>query len=100
MWLLKRVKIQKHQLGKSGDFFIKSVWTLISYLRLSEKFFIQYPGVADGIESDIKNLVSVMTFGNILPKGLYLDSLVRVAREELSLECDYLREAQASKRFK
>lgn len=30
---------------------------------------IQYPGVAQGIESDINNLVAVMNVWNILPKG-------------------------------
>lgn len=39
---------------------------------------IQYPGVADGIESDIKNLISVLNFGKIFPKGLYLDSFAVV----------------------
>lgn len=32
---------------------------------------IQYPGVAQGIESDIDNLVSVMKVWNIFPEGLY-----------------------------
>lgn len=30
---------------------------------------IQYPGVAEGIESDINNLISVMNVWDILPKG-------------------------------
>jgi aarF domain-containing kinase len=30
---------------------------------------IQYPGVADGIESDINNLLSIMQMGNFFPKG-------------------------------
>lgn len=33
---------------------------------------IQYPGVAEGIESDINNLVSVMKIWNIFPEGIYL----------------------------
>ncbi|KAI1718652.1 ABC1 family domain-containing protein [Ditylenchus destructor] len=56
---------------------------------------IQYPGVADSIDSDINNLMSVMNWGNIFPKGIFLDNFVSVARRELKAECDYVREAKA-----
>lgn len=39
---------------------------------------IQYPGVANGIESDIKNLITILNFGKIFPKGLYLDNFAMV----------------------
>ena len=61
---------------------------------------IQYPGVAAGIDSDIKNLVSIMNIGGLIPEGLYLDSVVRVAKRELGWECDYIREAECTRRFK
>uniref|UniRef100_A0A915JYD6 ABC1 atypical kinase-like domain-containing protein n=1 Tax=Romanomermis culicivorax TaxID=13658 RepID=A0A915JYD6_ROMCU len=61
---------------------------------------VQYPGVAESIESDINNLTGVLTYSNLLPKGLYLESMITVAREELALECDYLNEAKSSKKFK
>ena len=61
---------------------------------------IQYPGVADGIESDIKNLMSIMKFWKILPDGLFVDSLVKVARKELGWEVDYFREAESQLRFR
>ncbi|EFX89928.1 hypothetical protein DAPPUDRAFT_300027 [Daphnia pulex] len=60
---------------------------------------IQYPGVAKGIESDINNLVTVMNMWNILPKGMYLEEFIRVAKLELSWEVDYVREAECTKRF-
>ena len=31
---------------------------------------IQYPGVAEGIDSDINNLVAIMKVWNILPPGM------------------------------
>ena len=31
--------------------------------------------------------------------GLYIDEIVRVAREELAEECDYVREAKSQTRF-
>ncbi len=32
---------------------------------------IQYPGVAQGIESDIDNLMMVLKFWDVFPKGLF-----------------------------
>ncbi|RWS28734.1 aarF domain-containing protein kinase 4-like protein [Leptotrombidium deliense] len=61
---------------------------------------IQYPGVAEGIESDIKNLVSVLNLWNVLPEGLFLDSSLKAARKELGWEVDYIREAECTRRFK
>ena len=61
---------------------------------------VQYPGVADSIHSDLDNLQRLLVFSNVLPKGLYLDAMVKVAREELADECDYGREAAAQERFR
>ncbi|XP_035697718.1 atypical kinase COQ8B, mitochondrial-like [Branchiostoma floridae] len=60
---------------------------------------IQYPGVAKGINSDIDNLMSVLSVANVLPEGLYVDKLVDVARKELSWEVDYVREAEMTRTF-
>lgn len=38
---------------------------------------IQYPGVADSIESDIQNVKILLDYTNLIPKGLYLDSADR-----------------------
>lgn len=61
---------------------------------------IQYPGVAKSIDSDINNLMSVLSVWNVLPKGLYVDSVIAVAKKELAWEVDYMREAECSKRFR
>jgi len=61
---------------------------------------IQYPGVAEGIESDLNNLTRLITWTNLLPKGLYLDSLVKHTRRDLVQECDYLQEAGHQSAFK
>ncbi|GMT18562.1 hypothetical protein PFISCL1PPCAC_9859, partial [Pristionchus fissidentatus] len=61
---------------------------------------IQYPGVAEGIDSDIDNLVSIMSIGGLFPKGMFLDNFVKVARHELKDECDYEREARAGRKFR
>jgi len=61
---------------------------------------IQYPGVAEGIDSDINNLVAIMKVWNILPPALYLDEFIKVAKRELGWEVDYIREAENTRRFK
>ncbi|CAD6217207.1 GSCOCG00004724001-RA-CDS [Cotesia congregata] len=61
---------------------------------------IQYPGVAEGIQSDIDNLVGVLKVWNIFPEGMFIDNVVEVAKRELSWEVDYIREAECSKKFK
>lgn len=61
---------------------------------------IQYPGVASSIDSDLSNLSLLLTASRVLPKGLYLDKTIANARTELAWECDYVREANAAKRFR
>jgi aarF domain-containing kinase len=60
---------------------------------------VQYPGVAASISSDLNNLSLLLTASQLLPKGLYLDKTIANARTELAWECDYVREADAAKRF-
>ncbi|XP_061354048.1 protein ABC transporter 1, mitochondrial [Gastrolobium bilobum] len=61
---------------------------------------IQYPGVADSIDSDIENVKLLLNYTNLIPEGLYLDRAIKVAKEELSRECDYKLEAGSQKRFR
>lgn len=39
---------------------------------------IQYPGVADSIESDIENVRRLLDYTNLIPEGLYLDRAMKV----------------------
>jgi aarF domain-containing kinase len=49
--------------------------------------------VATSIESDIDNLINLMTVFNVFPPGLFIKEAVAVAKQELALECDYRHEA-------
>jgi len=60
---------------------------------------VQYPGVAKSIESDVDNLMRLISVANLLPRGLYVEQAVKVAKKELALECDYYYEAAAQARF-
>ncbi|XP_041928523.1 atypical kinase COQ8A, mitochondrial isoform X1 [Alosa sapidissima] len=61
---------------------------------------IQYPGVAQSINSDVNNLMTVLSMSNALPEGLFPEHLIEVMSRELALECDYVREAKCAKKFK
>ncbi|KAI8612168.1 ABC1 family-domain-containing protein [Chytriomyces sp. MP71] len=61
---------------------------------------VQYPGVAKSIDSDISYLRTLSLMSSILPRGMYLDNTLRVARMELGWECDYVREAASMSRMR
>ncbi|KAG2498015.1 hypothetical protein HYH03_004273 [Edaphochlamys debaryana] len=61
---------------------------------------IQYPGVARSIESDVDNLMRLIAVANILPRGMYVENAVKVAKRELALECDYTYEAACQARYR
>ena len=56
-------------------------------------------GVATSIESDVDNLVNLMSVFNVLPRGLFIDEAVAVAKQELALECDYRHEARCQHEY-
>ncbi|KAJ1843858.1 hypothetical protein LPJ73_005353, partial [Coemansia sp. RSA 2703] len=60
---------------------------------------VQYPGVANSIDSDLNNMQSLLMMSKLLPRGMYLENTIKVARKELHWECDYKREAEAMLRF-
>eukprot|EP00667_Euglena_gracilis_P006539 EG_transcript_6595 len=60
---------------------------------------VQFPGVAQSIDSDVNNLTRLFTF-NLLPSGLYVENILRELRRELREECDYVREAEKLTRYK
>lgn len=60
---------------------------------------VQYPGVKESIDSDLNNMLMLLTASRLLPKGLFLDKTVANARRELKWECDYIRESNALEKF-
>ncbi|CAL8284094.1 unnamed protein product [Lota lota] len=60
---------------------------------------IQYPGVAQSIDSDVNNIMTVLSLSNALPEGLFPEHLIEVMSRELALECDYVREAECARTF-
>lgn len=106
------LRVLKNELGNNWNYHFKkfdmtpiaaaSIGQVHSaILRTGEKVVvkIQYPGVKDSIDSDLNNMLMLLTASRLLPKGLFLDKTIANARKELKWECDYLKEAESLKKF-
>ena len=61
---------------------------------------VQYPGVADSIDSDVDNIASLLRMSGLLPRQLDIEPLLVDVRVQLREEADYLREAKFLQRFR
>nr|XP_054317795.1 atypical kinase COQ8B, mitochondrial isoform X1 [Pongo pygmaeus] len=61
---------------------------------------IQYPGVAQSIQSDVQNLLAVLKMSATLPAGLFAEQSLQALQQELAWECDYRREAACAQNFR
>ncbi|WP_299028607.1 AarF/ABC1/UbiB kinase family protein [uncultured Sulfitobacter sp.] len=61
---------------------------------------VQYPGVAQSIDSDVANVGSLIKMSGMLPKGFLIDPYLAEATQQLHEETDYLREADCLNRFR
>ena len=43
---------------------------------------VQYPGVANSINSDIDNVKTLLYYTNLIPEGLYLEQAMKVSLRE------------------
>ena len=60
---------------------------------------VQYPGVAQSIDSDVDNVASLLKLTGLLPKELDIGPLLAAAKEQLHEEADYVREGAMMQRF-
>lgn len=60
---------------------------------------VQYPGVADAIESDINTMARLISMTRLAPRGLNLEPVYAEVREMLHREVDYLAEIDHVRRF-
>ncbi|KNC80981.1 atypical/ABC1/ABC1-A protein kinase [Sphaeroforma arctica JP610] len=61
---------------------------------------IQYPGIADSIDSDFGLLLRLLKMTNALPEGAFLEKSITCSRDELVEECQYLKEAEHMENFR
>ena len=55
---------------------------------------VQYPGVAQSIDSDVDNVATLLRVSGLLPKELDIAPLLKAAKEQLHEEADYRREGE------
>jgi len=60
---------------------------------------IQYPGVAESIDSDVDNIATLLRVTNLLPKHMDISDLLDDAKAQLHEEADYLKEAKHLEAF-
>jgi len=60
---------------------------------------VQYPGVADSIDSDVDNIATLLRLSGLLPAGLDIQPLLDDAKRQLKDEADYLKEAEFLQAF-
>lgn len=61
---------------------------------------IQYPNVAESVDSDLKNLQRVMKYTGFFPKNLFMDRIIENTRNELHEECDYIIEREKQLKYR
>lgn len=61
---------------------------------------VQYPGVADAIESDIRTLSRLISMTRLAPRGLNLEPVYAEVKEMLHREVDYLAEMAHTQRYR
>jgi predicted unusual protein kinase regulating ubiquinone biosynthesis (AarF/ABC1/UbiB family) len=60
---------------------------------------IQYPGVDQAIEGDLKALRSLLALSKLIPRGPAFDELFKEVRQMLHQEVDYSRELESTREF-
>lgn len=60
---------------------------------------VQYPGVKDSIDSDIKNVAGLLKMSGLVPSSLDIKPIIEEGRRQLHQEADYIREAAYLSRF-
>lgn len=60
---------------------------------------VQYPGVAQSIDSDVDNVATLLRVTGLLPKELDIAPLLAAAKEQLREEADYRREGRMMQRY-
>jgi len=60
---------------------------------------VQYPGVAQSIDSDVANVGALMKMSGLMPKGFDAAPYLKAAKEQLHEETDYLREGACLAQF-
>lgn len=60
---------------------------------------IQYPGIAQSIDSDVDNIATLLKISNLLPKHMDITNVLEDAKRQLHDEANYFQEAKYLEQF-
>ena len=60
---------------------------------------VQYPGVRESIDSDVKNVAALLKISGLVPASMNVKPIIEEGRSQLHQEADYIREADYLCRF-
>lgn len=60
---------------------------------------VQYPGVRESIDSDVKNVAALLKISGLIPASMNVQPIIEEGRVQLHQEADYKREASYLSRF-
>lgn len=61
---------------------------------------MQYPGLADAIDSDVRTMTRLVTLARLVPKGIQLLPIMEEVRDMLHQEVDYPRELEMTRMYR
>ena len=61
---------------------------------------VQYPGVRESIDSDVKNVAALLRLSGLVPPEMDVKPIIEEGRIQLHQEADYVREAEYLNRFR
>jgi len=61
---------------------------------------VQYPGVRESIDSDVKNVAALLRLSGLVPPEMDVKPIIEEGRKQLHQEADYVREAEYLNRFR
>ncbi len=94
---LDEIEIDPEPLAAASLGQVHRAWRKSDGLELCIK--IQYPHLADAIDSDIRTLTQIVRMARLAPRGVELSAIMEEVREMIYREVDYDRELRMTREF-
>ncbi len=95
---LAALEIEDHPIGAASLGQVHRAWRLGDGLEMCLK--IQYPGVAEAVDSDIDAVAQVLKVARVIPASADFDEWLEEVRTMMHREVDYLLEARTTEHFR
>jgi predicted unusual protein kinase regulating ubiquinone biosynthesis (AarF/ABC1/UbiB family) len=94
---LNELEIDPEPLAAASLGQVHRAWRVVDGRALCIK--VQYPGLADAINSDIRTLTNIIRLARLVPRGIELNTIMEEVREMIYREVDYDRELRMTREF-